>query len=180
MNCENCGKNYANVRYTQIINGNKRKMFLCEECSKTLGIDNLNLSIDFSGLLGEVFSSFEHENIFQNILKTKELRCDRCNFSFEDFINTGKFGCEDCYSTFEEKIDPILRNIQGVNRHIGRIGKIGSKDVNKSEKWEESKKEISNSEIENLKKELRKVVKEENYEEAAIIRDKIKKLEGEN
>ena len=28
MYCENCGKNYANVKYTQIINGNKREMLL--------------------------------------------------------------------------------------------------------------------------------------------------------
>ena len=26
MYCENCGKNYANVRYTQIINGVKKEM----------------------------------------------------------------------------------------------------------------------------------------------------------
>ena len=32
MKCENCGKNEANVKYTQIINGEKKQMFLCEEC----------------------------------------------------------------------------------------------------------------------------------------------------
>ena len=48
MYCENCGKNYANVRYTQIINGNKKEMFLCDECSKILGIDNFNMPKNFT------------------------------------------------------------------------------------------------------------------------------------
>lgn len=179
MNCENCGRNYANVRYTQIINGNKSERFLCEECSKRLGIQNIDLSMDFSGLLGDVLSSFEQESLFQDLLKTKDVRCKRCDFSFEDFINTGKFGCEDCYSEFEERIDPILRSIQGSNRHIGRIGKIENAEDNKEEKWEELEKEAQNPEIEKLKKDLKSAVKEENYEEAAILRDKIKKLEGD-
>ena len=80
MNCENCGRNYANVRYTQIINGNKSERFLCEECSKRLGIQNIDLSMDFSGLLGDVLSSFEQESLFQDLLKTKDVRCKRCDF----------------------------------------------------------------------------------------------------
>ena len=49
MKCENCGKNEANVKYTQIINGEKKQMFLCEECSKKLGVSifkNMLLNIN--------------------------------------------------------------------------------------------------------------------------------------
>ena len=35
MLCENCGKHEANVKYTQIINGVKKEMLLCEEWSNT-------------------------------------------------------------------------------------------------------------------------------------------------
>ena len=38
MLCENCGENEANVRYTQIVNGVKKEMHLCDKCSKELGI----------------------------------------------------------------------------------------------------------------------------------------------
>ncbi len=173
MNCENCGKNQANVKYTQIINGNKREMFLCSSCSKQLGIENLNISMDFSSFLEDFFAGFEEDLS----LKLPEIRCNRCNSTFESFISTGKFRCEDCYSTFEEKIDPLLRNIQGANRHIGRLGEINDK-VN--EKNVQSQNNILNSEIDRLKHELKLAIKDEKYEEAAIIRDKIKKLEGEN
>jgi len=175
MNCENCGKNYANVKYTQIINGNKREMFLCNECSKELGIENFNISMDFSSFLEDFFAGFEQDGLFPQLFNLKEIKCKRCNSSFEDFINTGRFGCEDCYSTFEERIDPLLRNIQGANIHVGRLGKIDDK----IEKVVQSENIISNSEIDKLKQELRLAIKEEKYEEAAILRDKIKKLEGE-
>ena len=59
MYCENCGKNYANVKYTQVINGNRREMFLCEECSKILGIDTLSLPMDFSTFLSDFCNVFE-------------------------------------------------------------------------------------------------------------------------
>ena len=186
MNCENCGKNYANVRYTQIINGNKREMFLCEDCSKVLGIEKLSLSMDFSGFLGELFAGFNQESIFPELLNTNELKCKRCNSTFEDFINSGRFGCEDCYTTFESKIDSILRNIQGANRHIGRIENVDRgngrvKKINREiEKNEELEVAAQNPELEKLKHELKIAVRDERYEEAAILRDKIKKLEGEN
>lgn len=123
MYCENCGKNYANVKYTQIINGKKTELFLCDYCSKILKAENFNIPIDFSSFLEDFFTSLEEENILPELLKTKELRCKRCNFSFDDFINTGRFGCADCYDTFEEKIDSLLRSIQGANRHVRKSRK---------------------------------------------------------
>ena len=32
MLCQNCNKNEATVKYTEIINGEKREVMLCEEC----------------------------------------------------------------------------------------------------------------------------------------------------
>ena len=40
MLCQNCGKNEANIRYTQIVNGVKKEMALCSECAEKLGVEN--------------------------------------------------------------------------------------------------------------------------------------------
>lgn len=45
MLCQNCGKNEVNFRYTQVINGEKREIALCDKCAKKLGLE----SLDFSG-----------------------------------------------------------------------------------------------------------------------------------
>lgn len=186
MYCQNCGKNHANVRYTQIINGDKKEMFLCEECSKIFGIDNFNMPISFSTFLDDFFAEFENENMLPSLLKNNDIKCKRCNSTFEDFINTGRFGCQDCYSAFEEKIDSLLKNIQGANRHIGRIGNINEYNSDKVENDETLNKENSDEDsaklerINELSKQLKIAIKEEHYEEAAVLRDKIKELEGEN
>ena len=109
--------------------------------------------------------------------------------TFEDFMNTGKFGCSNCYDIFESKIDPILKNIHGSNRHVGRLGKVNPK-VNLKEQEESTdnieantneseEKEEEVSELDKLKQDLQKAIKEENYEEAARLRDQIKNIEGE-
>ena len=191
MLCENCGKHEANVRYTQIINGDKKEMHLCEECSKKLGIGSMDfkMPISFSSFLGDFFDEFEKDTLLPEFNSIKSLTCDSCGMTFEDFMNTGKFGCSNCYDAFETKIDPILKNIHGANRHVGRLGKIGPATKlesteaeylqNKEQqaiKTEEKKENKEQSEMEKLKRELQKAIKEERYEDAAKLRDTIKKM----
>lgn len=190
MLCENCGKREANVMYTQIINGDKKEMHLCEECSEKLGIGNMDfkMPISFSSFLGDFFDEFENDTLLPELNPIKELRCDSCGMTFENFMNTGKFGCSNCYNIFESKIDPILKNIHGANRHVGRLGKIGpasniqeqeeKKENNKIEETEKEEPKVANevSEEDKLREELRKAIKEERYEDAAKLRDEIKNL----
>ena len=57
MVCQNCGKNEANVKYTQIVNGVKKEMVLCEECAEKMGISNfkVNMPIHFSNFFDDLF-----------------------------------------------------------------------------------------------------------------------------
>ena len=184
MLCDNCGKREANVRYSENINGRKKQLNLCEECSKKLGISNMDLSmpIDFSSFFGEFMEDFATPDFMPLLQEIKSLKCDQCGYTFDDIVNTGRLGCGNCYDVFEERLDPILKRIQGANRHVGRIGKISDKvDVNKkSEKSNANKKETKKetekeNEIEKLQEDLKKAIKEERYEDAAKIRDEIQK-----
>lgn len=60
MLCDNCGKKEANVHYLRNINGIKKEMNLCEECSEKLGINNIgfNMPIDFSSFFWRIFGRF--------------------------------------------------------------------------------------------------------------------------
>ena len=189
MVCENCGKNKATVRYTQVINGEKKEMYLCEECSEKLGIGNMDfkMPISFSSFLGDFFDEFEKDAYMPELNPIKQLKCDRCGMTFEEFMNTGKFGCSNCYDAFQSKIDPILKNIHGNNRHVGRLGDIApiseleGKDIKPEGNTAEGREEVveEKSQIEKLQTELKKAIKEERYEDAARLRDEIKELEKE-
>ena len=185
MLCQKCKKNEANVKYTEIINGEKKEMMLCEECSHKLGLDNINFNmpIDFSsffgGLLEEEYNSPEFMPLFQTV---KELKCDNCNMTYDEFISQGKFGCPECYDVFSSKIDSLLKRLHGSNEYRGRKAlssasnkentSIGAISHNSSEK-----NDSKNSKLEKLQKDLKKAIADERYEDAAKIRDQIKEIE---
>ena len=102
MLCDNCKNNEANVKYTQVINGVKKEMNLCEECSQKLGItNNWSMPIDFSSFLGDFMGDYT-QAFSPLIADTKVIKCNKCNRTYNDFIETGKFGCDNCYEVFFE------------------------------------------------------------------------------
>ncbi len=188
MLCDNCGKREANVRYSENINGRKKELNLCEECSKKLGITNSDFSmpIDFSSFFGEFMEDFATPEFMPLLSEIKTLKCNSCGYTFEDIANTGKLGCGNCYEVFEERLDPIIRRIQGANRHVGRVGKIidskveqkmSNKTSNKEERNKESEENKTENKLEKLQEQLKQAIKEERYEDAAKIRDEIKKIQ---
>ena len=180
MLCDNCGKREANVRYSENINGRKKELNLCEECSHKLGIDQMDFSmpIDFSNFFEGFMDNFGSSEFVPMLNELKTLKCNSCGYTFDDIANTGRLGCKDCYSVFEDRLDPIIKRIQGSNKHVGRIGKIiDNKIDSKNSENKEEKVKQPISEKEKLENELKEAIKEERYEDAAKIRDEIKKLD---
>lgn len=179
MLCDNCGKNDANVKYTQIVNGVKKEMHLCEECSKALGIGNFSFDMPMS--MSNFFADFlgEAEGEFMPTLGVKkELKCNECGMTYNEFLSTGKFGCGNCYEVFSSKIDPILKNLHNGNRHVGRKGIPNNTRINSIQNDVKPEGSQDLSKIEKLQLDLKKAIKEERYEDAAKIRDEIKKEEN--
>ena len=183
MLCQNCGKNEVNFRYTQIINGVKKEMALCDKCAKELGLESLdfNMPINFSSFLGDFLSVASENSFLPSFVKTNTLQCNKCGMTYDEFANSGKLGCANCYDVFKDRIDPVLKNIQGSNRHIGRNSKFVDKEndeynINK-EKVEKDNEE--NDKLKKLNEDLKQAIKEERYEEAAKIRDEIKSMNKE-
>ncbi len=168
MKCQNCGKNEANVRYTQVINGDKEELFLCERCANKMKLDmNFNFGFD------DIFSSFFVEPALIKPLDISEgLVCDSCGMKYDEFAKNGMLGCENCYRVFSRKLDNVLKKLHGNNRHIEELDR--PQPIVKESK---SKKKTKNEEIAELKEKLNNCIKSEDYEQAAILRDKIKKLE---
>lgn len=158
MKCNNCKKREANIKYSENINGKKQELNLCYECAEKLGV--INLSNSFAPMFTTMFSEFP------NFIE--EVKCDNCGYTLDDYKKTGLFGCDHCYEVFEDSVDNLLLKIHGKNRHIKNVKKIS-----------ENNSSVSNDEndINILKQKLEKLVKEEKYEEAAIVRDKIKEIE---
>lgn len=187
MLCQNCEKNEANVKYTQIVNGVKKEMILCEECAEKMGINSVkfNMPISFSNFLGDFFDDYNEEQLLPSFMKEKHNKCTTCGEMYTEFIKTGLLGCPECYDIFEDRLDPVLKNIQGNIKHTGRkplnfeskLKNIGENKQSHNDKNTSKEPKQQNSELSKLQEELNKAIKEERYEDAAIIRDKIKNIE---
>ena len=156
MKCQSCGKKEARVRYKENINGIKQEIFLCTECAKNMGF------VDFSSIFSPMFVSipnlmYEHQ----------ELACKTCGYTLDDYSKTGMFGCTECYNTFEDTLDELFIKIHGKNRHVKLQKKNNKSNVNSK-----------NNELEKLKTKIQDLIADEKYEEAAIVRDQIKDIEG--
>ena len=186
MKCQNCGKNEVNFKYTQVINGVKKEMQLCNECARELGLQDMDFSmpINISSFFSDFFNEYD-DSFLPSFTRNETLKCSQCGTTFDDFVNTGEFGCGNCYIAFSDRISPILKNLHGSNVHIGRTYKhcVDELEYNKNKfqndqknKKKENNKTEQQTELEKLEKELEKAVKEERYEDAAKIRDEIKKI----
>ena len=160
MLCNECEKNNATVHITKIINGVKTQTHLCEECAKKQqAFFNSNFSMEslLAGMLNETFS--------EKYLSGSDA-CGVCGMSFNEFRETGKFGCSNCISAFRNRLTPAIKNIQGYDVHTGKIPKKAG-----------GKYKLQ-MDIERLKKELKAKIEQEKYEDAAVIRDKIREMES--
>ena len=185
MLCQNCGKNEVNFRYTQIINGVKKEMALCDKCAKSLGLESLdfNMPINFSNFLGDFLNVAADADILPSFTKTGVLQCNECGMTYNEFVDTGKFGCKYCYDIFANVLDPVLKNIHASSNHVGRRSRLSvaekqkvAQDVEQAHKkaTKTVKKDEKQEKIDKLNEELKQAIKEERYEDAAKIRDEIK------
>ena len=97
MLCDNCKKNEANVKYYENINGEKKELKLCEECSKKLGITkkmnfDFSMPIDFSNFFGDFMEDLATPEFMPLLNEVKKMKCDNCGYTFDDIVNTGKLG----------------------------------------------------------------------------------------
>lgn len=173
MKCTHCHEKEANTHYKRIINGQKEEMFLCEDCARELGVMK-----EFD------FEPFSMDSFFGNLLGagtnainalTGIDRCTYCGTTLNDIIRSGKVGCAHCYDKFERRLTPSIEKLHGRTKHVG-------KQVTYSEEPEEEEaaQEPPKETVESLKADLKKAVEEQRFEDAIIIRDKIKALSGED
>lgn len=170
MLCEECQMRPATVHITKIINNEKTQMHLCEECAKQ---KHISFSTGISGFgfddtgfsVAKLLSSFFEPTGKTPISTSNDLKCSRCGLTFQAFSKTGRFGCSQCYNTFKGQMNPMLRRIHGKTFHVGKVPKRTGGQLR------------IKHEINRLKRELQEAINAEEYERAAVIRDKIKELE---
>ena len=154
MLCEKCQKNHANTYYKTTVNGKTKEMYLCAECAAKLNSHSPEDIWNFGNI-------FFDDSFFGKALGLPSQRnvkhCPSCGVTVQYIADTGKVGCADCYTTFEKELEAAIKRAHGASEHKG-----------------ENKKEDPVAEKKAL---LKQAIENEEYENAAVLRDEIRKLE---
>ena len=159
MLCDKCKKNTATIRFQQIFNGKQMTLNLCGECAAQ---GAYAVPIELSGMnLNDFIASVF--NLGKMGESNAALSCPTCGYTLDRFNETSLLGCDDCYNTFRRDLLPIIKNIHG---SVNYVPDAAAPSIQKED------------EIARLRAQLYEAVKNEKYEEAVPLRDKIKELEA--
>ncbi len=167
MLCQNCEKNEATTHIKRVVNGDTTQTHLCSECAKAMGYGDM-----FSGFglsLDDFFGGFLGDTVQKQSLSTR-IQCEKCGNTFSDIVNSGKLGCSHCYCVFYDKLLPSIQRIHGRIQHNG-------KQASKIKATAQSIEKPQINPIEELKQQLADAIEKQEFEQAAVLRDRIKNLE---
>ena len=160
MLCCACKEKPATVHLTQIVGDKMQKLDLCEDCAKTKGVsDPTSFNLADADVLFGLGASQEIDQSTGT-----ETKCPRCGFTQADFKKSGRLGCPECYKTFAEGLEGLLKTMHKGTRHAGKV----------PEALRETREQADR--LKSLQKKLDKAIKEENFEQAAQLRDELKQL----
>jgi protein arginine kinase activator len=161
MQCEFCQSREATIHLTEISDGVRTETHMCEQCAAEQGVGSKNY-IPLNELLSNLLAAGSKEE--EPSLPTENTGpvCPQCGWTLDKFQEKAVLGCPNDYETFEKQLLPLIKKAHdGATAHCGKIPSRVPKD---------SKQQI---EIVQLRKQLDEAVRNEDYELAAKLRDKL-------
>jgi protein arginine kinase activator len=159
MKCQRCPKQ-ATLHITEVLGEDRyEEVHLCEDCAKKYLIEPQKQGPNAkAGASEEVSEEAEAAPVGPT--------CETCGMTYVEFRNHGRFGCPHDYDAFKAELLPLLESIHGDVRHLGKTPRRLPQTQG------------AQVELTTLRRRLQQLVNEENYEEAARVRDRIKELEN--
>ncbi len=168
MLCQDCRQRVATVVYTEVRGGEKQVLHLCQSCVEKRGVPTpvlknpLHVDLIFRDILEQITEEAGAGGGGHPLDATV---CRRCGWSFRDFRESGLLGCPTCYTTFAEPLREILRRVHGSEEHLGKVyARAGELPAGDDPVL--------------LRDALDEAVRNEDFEQAAALRDRLKDLDA--
>lgn len=157
MKCQFCS-NPATVHLTDIVDLHKKELHLCQSCAEQHQLvkkQEINLPAILKSLIGQHLGPQTDE--------LSRLTCPACGIKYMEFRAQGRLGCPHDYVVFRAGLTPLLQRIHRADHHRG---KIPHHSVLPPERQ---------AELVELRRRLQTAIDREAYEEAAQLRDLLRK-----
>lgn len=159
MQCEVCQSREATIHLTEISDGVRTEMHMCEQCAQEQGV-GAKTSIPLNELLSNLLSVGPKEEPAGP--GESDVVCRYCGWTLEKFREKAVLGCPYDYEVFGKELLPLIKKVHdGATAHCGKMPTRMPKD------------EQRQMEIARLRRQLDEAVRNEDYELAAKLRDKL-------
>ncbi|MCA9149111.1 MAG: UvrB/UvrC motif-containing protein [Planctomycetales bacterium] len=166
MKCQHCEKP-ATFHITELTGPELLELHLCEDHARQyLTPAEAEPSEVSSSLTESLTKQLKIGQTAEELARLDQRVCPVCGISFYEFRNVGRLGCPHDYVCFDAELEPLIVNIHGATRHVGKQPKRQSGDSD----WQ--------TELIRLRRELHEAIEDERYERASELRDEIKRIEG--
>lgn len=177
MKCDLCD-NEATVHEVTVRNHVRVDRHLCEACAAASGLV-LNSGTPLSELLSKFIIPATPPASPSPAGTPRTVVCGACQTTFGQFKELGLLGCPACYKAFEAQLSPLLeRAHEGGVQHIGkvprRIAALAAGESSKAQALSELQERAQR--LRALRKQLEQAVKNEQYEQAARLRDELRQF----
>jgi protein arginine kinase activator len=173
MQCDICAKKKATVHLTEIVDEQMSEMHLCEDCAHQ---KSAQMEQQFG--LADLLAGLSSTSAGGKDPKEGTLVCSSCGLNYEDFRKFGRLGCTQCYTSFKEHLSGLLRKIHGSSRHLGKMPYSLKSKTSPDAVISTPAALLASENLEDLRKQLHNAITNEDFEKAAMLRDKIKDLEA--
>src|SRR5262249_13635708 len=115
MKCQTCSSP-ATVHLTDIINGHKRELHLCQQCAEKQQLiqkSDINLPAILQTLIGQ--------HVGNPTDALARLTCPACGIKYMEFRAGGRLGCPHDYEVFKVGLEPLLEHFHRSLKHKGKV-----------------------------------------------------------
>ena len=195
MLCERCKIREATIQYTEVVNGNREEHHFCAQCAREMDFGQVSALFEGEFPFGKILSALLGEEGQSDDPAYTQIVCPNCGTSYQQFVDESRFGCADCYEVFDLLIRDSIQKLQGSETHKGKRPKYSMKMVPESltkdlpgapvktaEPGNDGTEKESGraAELNELRVSLRQAIRDEEFELAARLRDRIRELEKED
>jgi protein arginine kinase activator len=157
--CQVCGKREAKIHFTEIREGKKTEMHICEQCAH-----EKNMSMAFPAVLSQLVKGGGPPAPRES--EAVPATCPGCGLAYAEFKAKGRLGCPRCYAAFGPVLIPLLEKVHGASAHRGKTPERVRGAI------------ASRKEVTEVEEQLAAAVANEEYEKAAQLRDRLREMKG--
>ncbi|MGE3173508.1 MAG: UvrB/UvrC motif-containing protein [Planctomycetota bacterium] len=168
--CSACKKAPASIVIMDLDGGSVTgQQHLCTPCAEQLGVVQQKTPLKMSPeLLEDLLGSVQT----RPSRGRADAACAGCGITLQHFKTTGRLGCPRCYETFRQELMPLLQRVHEASSHRGRLpsGTAAPPPAG-------APAQPGHDSLVDLRRRLDDAVRGERYEEAARLRDELRRKE---